>query len=119
MIPAPIHLELTPIPEVLSKSAWGQTWDDYGIDARQKNLKEALNMYPAHVGANIDRGMLLTIVYAWLIIDIIILCRILNYKGLPNVNVAKWTFCLTSTSVWMSCGVPPWFHNTGYIQLVQ
>ena len=56
-LPAPIHLELTPIAEVLSESAWGPTWDDYGIDARQRNLKEALNYYPIHVGAHIDKGI--------------------------------------------------------------
>ena len=56
-MPAPIHLELTPIAEVLSESAWGPTWDDYGIDARQRNLKEALNYYPVHVGAHIDNGI--------------------------------------------------------------
>ena len=56
-IPAPIYLKLTPIAEVLSKSAWGQTWYDYGINARQKNLKQALNVYPVHVGAHIDKGM--------------------------------------------------------------
>ena len=56
-MPAPIHLELTPIAEVLSESAWGPTWDDYGIDARQRNLIEALNYYPTHVGAHIDNGI--------------------------------------------------------------
>ena len=58
-IPAPIYLELTPIAEVLSKSAWGPTWDDYGIDTRQRNLKDALNMYPEHVHAHINKGMIL------------------------------------------------------------
>ena len=58
-MPAPIHLELTPIAEVLSESAWGPTWDDYGIDARQRNLKEALNYYPVHVGAHIDNGIVI------------------------------------------------------------
>ena len=56
-MPAPIDLELTPIAEVLSESAWGPSWDDYGIDARQRNLKEALNYYPVHVGAHIDNGI--------------------------------------------------------------
>ena len=57
-IPAPIYLKLTPIAEVLSKNAWGPTWDDYGIDARQRNLKDALDMYPEHVHAHIDKGMI-------------------------------------------------------------
>jgi hypothetical protein len=57
-IPAPIKLEFTPIAEVLSKSAWGPTWDDYGIDARQRNLKEALTFYPVHAGAQIDKGII-------------------------------------------------------------
>ena len=56
-LPAPIHLELTPLAEVLSESAWGPSWDDYGIDTRQKNLKEALNYYPIHVGDHIDSGI--------------------------------------------------------------
>ena len=56
-LPASIHLELTPIAEVLSESAWGPTWDNYGIGARQRNLKAALNYYPVHVGAHIDNGI--------------------------------------------------------------
>lgn len=56
-IPAPILLELKPLAEVLSRSAWGPTWDDYGIDTRQRNLQEALHVYPDHVGAHIDKGM--------------------------------------------------------------
>ena len=79
--PAPIYLKLTPIAEVLSKSAWGQTWDDYGINARQKNLKEALNLYPAYVDAHIDKGSstvwLETYSYN-IILIIIIICRSLN-----------------------------------------
>ena len=58
-MPAPIHLELTPIAEVLSESAWGPSWDIYGIDARQRNLKEALNYYPVHIGAHIDNGIVI------------------------------------------------------------
>ena len=54
--PAPIFLTLKPLAEVLTKSAWGPTWEDYGIDARQRNLKKALNMYPDYVGAQIDKG---------------------------------------------------------------
>ena len=60
-IPAPIYLQLTPIAEVLSEGAWGQTWEDYGIDTRQMNLKQALNLYPVHVGAHIDESMLLVL----------------------------------------------------------
>ena len=56
-----LYLQLTPIAEVLSKGAWGQTWKDYGIDTRQMNLKQALNLYPVHVGAHIDEGMLLVL----------------------------------------------------------
>ena len=64
-IPAPIQLKLTPIAEVLSESAWGPTWDDYGIDARQRNLKEALNFYPVHVGAHIDEGIIVIDTLTW------------------------------------------------------
>ena len=68
--PAPIFLELSPVAQVLSKSAWGPTWDEYGIDARQRNLKEALNLYPVHVGAHIDKGMILILPQVLIICDL-------------------------------------------------
>ena len=55
--PAPIKLTLTPIAEVLSQSVWGPTWNDLGIASKQRNLKQALNLYPRHVGASIDKGI--------------------------------------------------------------
>lgn len=115
-IPAPIYLKLTPIAEVLSKSAWGQTWDEYGIDARQENLKQALNMYPVHVGAHIDKGMALILAQVFIISGLPTgtmvynfsclynICRSSN-KCLSQVNMAKWNICLTSTSVWMPSGI--------------
>ena len=57
-IPAPFFLKLKPIAEMLSKNAWGSTWDDYGIGARQRNLKAAINKYPEHIHAHIDNGKL-------------------------------------------------------------
>ena len=54
--PAPIHLELKPIAEVLTQNAWGPTWDECGISAIQRNLRQALNLYPVHVGAHISKG---------------------------------------------------------------
>jgi hypothetical protein len=112
-IPAPIKLELTPIAEVLSKSAWGPTWDDYGIDARQRNLKEALNFYPVHVGAQIGKGIIVidisTSAYhnnwwfgsmIYMLSIIIINCRSYN-KCFSQVDVVKWNICLTSTSIRM------------------
>ena len=39
-IPALIQLTLTPIAKVLSKSAWGPTWDEYRIDASREISKK-------------------------------------------------------------------------------
>ena len=59
--PVAILLILLPIAKVIDRKMWGPTWEKNGVEVKQKHLQVAMEKYPQHTNAHIEKGIIILI----------------------------------------------------------